>query len=88
MINYDKFKKSLEHLELQYNNYLKINERKNLLPIDKEAIQESVILSFENCYDTLWKHLKKYLEHVLGLIMPMPESGQAMIIVKIKQFLL
>jgi len=68
MINYDKFKKSLEHLEQQYNNYSKINERKNLLPIDKEAIQESVIQRFETCYDTLWKQLKKYMEHDLGLV--------------------
>lgn len=67
MIEYEKLKKSLKHLEVQYQNYLIMDERKNLTLLDKEGISESVIQRFETCYDTLWKHLKKYLEEELGL---------------------
>lgn len=67
MIEYDKLQKSLKRLEEQYQNYLKIDEKKYFSNLDKEAIKESVIQRFETCYDTVWKHLKKYLEHELGL---------------------
>jgi len=67
MVDYDKLKKSLVHLEKQYANYLSINKRENLSVLDKEGISESVVQRFETCYDTLWKHLKKYLEIESGL---------------------
>lgn len=67
MIEYDKLKKSLVHLEKQYNNYLSMNRRDNLSALDKEGISESVVQRFETCYDTLWKLLKKYLEIETGL---------------------
>ncbi len=70
MTEYDKLKKSLQHLEQQYANYLSMNERGNLLDLDKDAISESVVQRFETCYDTLWKHLKKYLEEEIGLVAP------------------
>ena len=70
MTEYDKLKKSLQHLEQQYANYLSMNERDNLSDLDKDGISESVVQRFETCYDTLWKHLKKYLEEEVGLVAP------------------
>ena len=67
IINYDKFKMSLLRLEERYNDYLKSFERQELFNSDKEAIAESCIQRFEICFDTSWKHLKKYLEFVIGL---------------------
>lgn len=67
MIDYDKFKKSLQQLELQFVNYQQLAQRTDLSELDKEAIAESVIQRFETCYDCVWKHLKRYLIEVLGL---------------------
>jgi nucleotidyltransferase substrate binding protein (TIGR01987 family) len=67
MIDYEKFQKSLKHLELQYQNYRQIDERTDLGELDKEAIEESVIQRFETCYDCLWKILKRYLTEEAGL---------------------
>ena len=66
-MDFDKFQKSLKHLELQYQNYQGLEERSELGTLDQEAIKESVIQRFETCYDTLWKHLKRYLTEELGL---------------------
>ncbi len=65
MINYDKFTKSLKHLELQNENYQNLDE--SLPPLMKEAVAESVIQRFETCYDRLWKVLKRYMDKHLGL---------------------
>jgi len=73
MIDYDKFEKSLKHLQLQYNNYKTLDDREDLGPLEKEAIAESVIQRFEFCYDSLWKVLKRYLIEELG-IADMPNS--------------
>lgn len=67
MIDYEKFQKSLRQLELQYENFENSGERENLSKLDREALSESVIQRFETCYDTLWKHLKRYLIEELGL---------------------
>ena len=67
MIDYEKFEKSLKHLELQNTNYQNLDERTDLGTLEKEAIAESVIQRFETCYDTLWKVLKRYLNEELGL---------------------
>lgn len=67
MIDYDKYQKSLNHLELQYTNYQKMDERTDLEALDKEAIEESVIQRFETCYDCLWKVLKRYLTEEVGV---------------------
>jgi nucleotidyltransferase substrate binding protein (TIGR01987 family) len=65
MVEYDKFQKSLKHLELQFENY------KALAPsqpeLMKEAVAESVIQRFETCYDCMWKILKRYLVETLGI---------------------
>jgi hypothetical protein len=67
MIDYDKFEKSLKHLELQYNNYLTLDEKSYMSQIDKDGIKESVIQRFETSYDTLYKVLKRYLNEELGI---------------------
>lgn len=67
MIDYEKFQKSLKHLEVQFENYQNIDQRTNLTDLDREAIMESVIQRFEVSYDTLWKHLKRYLMEEQGI---------------------
>jgi nucleotidyltransferase substrate binding protein (TIGR01987 family) len=67
MIDYDKFEKSLKHLQLQFNNYKTLDEREDLGQLEKEAVVESVIQRFETCYDSLWKVLKRYLTEELGI---------------------
>jgi nucleotidyltransferase substrate binding protein (TIGR01987 family) len=67
MIAYDMLHKSLKHLELQFENYERLEERDGLTQLDREASAESLIQRFETCYDTLWKHLKRYLVEELGL---------------------
>ncbi len=66
-MDFDKFQKSLKHLERQLGNYARLDERDNLTELDREAIAESVVQRFETCYDTLWKHVKRYLTEELGL---------------------
>ena len=65
MIEYDKFKKSLKHLELQFQNYQRLDAE--LPELMQEAVAESVIRRFETCWDCLWKVLKRYLEGEIGL---------------------
>lgn len=65
VIDYDKFKKALKHLELQYTNYETLDPE--LPELIQEAVVESVIQRFEICYDTLWKILKRYLRDELGI---------------------
>lgn len=67
MIDYEKLKKSLKNLEVQYKNYQTLDTREELGKLEKEAIKESVIQRFEICYDVLWKTLKRYLKEELGL---------------------
>jgi nucleotidyltransferase substrate binding protein (TIGR01987 family) len=67
MIDYDKLQKSLKHLELQFVNYNFAHNRPELTDLDCEGLAESVIQRFETCYDTLWKHLKRYLIEEAGL---------------------
>ena len=67
MIDHQKSKKALKHLERQFENYRRLDQRPYLTELDREAIRESVIQRFETCYDSLWKHLKRYLVETLGL---------------------
>ena len=67
-IDYSKFKKALQRLAERQDDYLESFNRPELLKTDKEAIVESCIHRFETCFDTLWKHLKKYLEYETGLV--------------------
>ena len=64
-IDFSKFTKALNHLELQYDNFKELSS--DLPELIKEAVVESVIHRFEICYDTLWKTLKRYLFIELGL---------------------
>ena len=65
MIDYDNFKKSLKHLDLQYENYLTLDA--SLSDLTREAVAESVVQRVEVCYDSLWKVLKRYLQEKLGI---------------------
>lgn len=67
MIEYDKLKKSLKHLELQFENYKTLDQQSGMPELIQEAIAESVIQRFETCYDCLWKHLKRYLFEERGI---------------------
>ena len=65
MIEYDKLKNSLKHLELQFENYQTLEDSQPKLI--KEAVSESVIQRFETCWDCLWKILKRFLREEIGL---------------------
>ena len=65
MIEYDKFQKSLKHLEVQYQNHEELDPE--LPELMKEAVRESVVQRFETCWDYLWKVLKRYLDEEIGL---------------------
>jgi len=65
MIEYDKYQKSLKHLELQFNNYKAMDD--SLPELIQEAVAESVVQRFETCWDCLWKVLKRYLQEEIGL---------------------
>ena len=64
-INYDKFKQSLARLEERYNDYVKHSELSGFLI---ESVKESCIQRFEICFDTSWKHIRKYLIEEMGLV--------------------
>lgn len=64
--NYDKLRDSLQRLEERYADHEASLTRAELLPSDRESIKESCIQRFEVCFDTTWKHLKKYLEEEIG----------------------
>ena len=65
MIEYGKFRSSLKRLAEQNANYRRGNPA--LSDLDREGIAESVIRRFKTCYDCLWKVLKRYLTHELGV---------------------
>ena len=67
MIDHDKLKKSLKHLEWQWANHERARYRPELTDLDREGIAESVIQRFETCYDTLWKEINRYLIEENGL---------------------
>ena len=65
MIDYGKFRLSLQRLEEQHLNWTHPeNERSRL---DKEGIRESVIRRFKTCHDCLWKVLTRHLTEELGV---------------------
>lgn len=64
-INYDKFKESLARLEERYKDYIKHSDLDGFL---KESVRESCIQRFEVCFDTSWKHIRKYLIEEMGLV--------------------
>lgn len=63
----ENYRVSLSALARQFDNYQRLDGREELSALDREAVAESVIHRFETCYDTLWKHLKRYLVETLGL---------------------
>ncbi len=65
LIDYGKFRLSLQRLQEQCANYQNAGVRRPRL--DREAVTESVIQRFETCYDCLWKVLRRYLIDGLGI---------------------
>ena len=65
-VDYEKLTQSLENLIEQHDNYLTLDDQ-NLSVVNQKAVKNSVIKCFEICYDTLWKHLKKYTQEKSGL---------------------
>ncbi len=64
-VDYEKLEKSLDRLKDQYEFF---TANKGTLGGNiKEAVQESVVKRFDICYDTLLKHLKKFMEDELGM---------------------
>jgi nucleotidyltransferase substrate binding protein (TIGR01987 family) len=62
--NYIKLRNSLIRLQERYKDY---ENHKELEVFLEESIKESCIQRFEVCFDTAWKHLKKYLIEEIGL---------------------
>lgn len=62
--NYNKFRNSLSRLQERYKDYENHKELETFLI---ESIKESCIQRFEVCFDTAWKHLRKYLIEEIGL---------------------
>lgn len=65
MIDYGKFRLSLERLREQYANYRQLDLA--LPEVTREAVAESVVHRFETCYDCMWKVLKRHLVEELGV---------------------
>ena len=65
MIDYDKVRMSLQRLEEQHDDCRTLDE--SLPGLIEEAVAESVIQRLEIYYDCLWKVLKRYLIHGLGI---------------------
>lgn len=65
MISYEKFQLSLARLQEQHSNYVQLDP--SVPEATREAYAESVIQRFETCYDCIWKVLKRYLAHALGI---------------------
>ena len=59
--DYEKLGISLGELKAQYGSFLTLDEQ-NLSAVNRRAVKNSVIKCFEICYDTLCKHIKKYLK--------------------------
>ena len=65
LIDYGNFRLSLKRLEEQYANY---QSAEIIRPrLDREGVAESVVRRFKACYDYLWKVLRRYLIHQLGI---------------------
>lgn len=65
MIDYSKFKVSLQRLEEQEENHRTLDA--SLPDLMRDAVAESVIQRFETCYDCLWNVLKRDLNEELGI---------------------
>ena len=65
--DYEKLGKSLDELKEQYESFLTLDEQ-GLSEVNQRAVKNSVIKCFEICFDTLWKHIKKYLQEQNGLV--------------------
>ena len=65
MIDYGKFRLSLERLEERYERHRTLDDSHP--EWIREAVAESTIQRFETCYDCLWKALRRHLEEALGL---------------------
>ena len=61
--DYDTFSQSLQGLKAQHANHLADVQR---LPLDDEAVAESVIHRFETCYACLCSVLRRYLKESFG----------------------
>ena len=64
-IDYSNFKASLKNLEIQHEHLLDLSPDYPLFV--HEGMAESVIQRFENCYDVLWKTLRRYIVESLGI---------------------
>lgn len=72
--DYEKLKMSLDNLQEQYAVYATIDDL-NLPAVIQKSVRNSVIKCFEVCYDTLWKHLKKFMLEEENLV-DVPNSPQ------------
>ena len=67
-VDYCKLRLSLRRLAEQYDNYR--NPPPGRTRLDAEGVAESVIQRFDDCFDCLWKVLKRHLIAGFGLADP------------------
>jgi galactokinase/mevalonate kinase-like predicted kinase len=63
-IHVQKFRDALSRLEERYHDYVQYKDWVPAFLV--ESLKESCIQRFAMCFDTAWKHMKKYLEEQLG----------------------
>ena len=63
--DYEQLKKSRDRLKNQYEFF--VANKATLEGNIAEAVKESVVKRFDICFDTLLKHMKKYMEEEVGL---------------------
>ena len=64
-LDYGRFRQSLARLEERYAIFCSPDIA--LPQLYEEAVAESVVRRFKLCYDCLWKVLRRYLVHRIGL---------------------
>lgn len=68
MVDYSKFRDSLQRLEEQYRTYSHLD---SACPVPtQEAFAESVTQRFKTCYGCAWTTLRRHLRDVLGVADP------------------
>lgn len=65
MIDYGKFRLSLERLRERYERHRTLDDSHP--DWIRESVAESTIQRFKTCYDCLWKALRRHLDEELGL---------------------
>lgn len=73
-MNYEKLRAALDNLQEQYDCYEDVQSNPDLSEVMRKAINNSVVYCWNICFDTLWKHMKKYLEQNIAKVPANPKD--------------